>query len=471
MLPSLLPARTTWCLATRLPASFSDLTMFIIPVATTPGNALVRRDVRHSGRTARRSSRSPVIARANADADAKRASPADVTRRAVLSTAAGFAAGVLSNDRAGVTNTPSGGLVLPGSYLWPDAAYAGDLPSVPKAAAALKHTADVIPSRVIKGCWQLGGGHRGDPGSDRTSGNEAQQDFAPFVAAGVTTFDTGPEACGYGPSELVIGEALKKGVIKRSDVQIFTKLCCVGREQQNMTNEFITQKLDLPKRRLGVDKLDLVQMYWNDYGAKHYVDAALFLTDAKHAGSIGAVGLTNFDTKRMAEMVDAGAEISSNQIQFSLLDRRPEKVMVEYCVQNGIGLLPYGVVAGGLLSDKFLELPGEDVVLDTSSKRKYASVLGYAGGYAWFQTLLQVLKQVGDKHGVPIANVAAKWVLANEAVPAVILGARNATHVEDHRLLFSWDLDLEDMGNLRAVVDSGKLPKEDCYQYERGGGW
>jgi aryl-alcohol dehydrogenase-like predicted oxidoreductase len=79
------------------------------------------------------------------------------------------------------------------------------------------------------------------------------------------------------------------------------------------------------------------------------VDAALFLTDLKAAGKIKAVGLTNFDTKHVAEMVDAGAEIATNQIQYSLLDRRPEKIMVPYFRANGIGLLPYGVVAGGLL--------------------------------------------------------------------------------------------------------------------------
>ena len=139
-------------------------------------------------------------------------------------------------------------------------------------------------------------------------------------------------------------------------------------------------------RRLGVDSLDLIQLYWNDYGAKNYVDCALFLTEAKAAGRIGAVGLTNFDTKRVREMVDAGAEISSNQIQFSLLDRRPELEMEKYCVANGIALLPYGVVAGGLLSDQFLNKPADTVVLDTSSKRKYASVLGYAGGYGGSKT-------------------------------------------------------------------------------------
>ena len=117
-------------------------------------------------------------------------------------------------------------------------------------------------------------------------------------------------------------------------------------------------------------------------------------------------------------MIDAGAEIASNQIQYSLLDRRPELQMVDYCRANGVALLPYGVVAGGLLSDKYLGVKGEDVDVNTSSKRKYASVLGYAGGYAWFQTLLAKLREVGDKHGgASVANVAARWVLDSEVVP------------------------------------------------------
>ena len=70
------------------------------------------------------------------------------------------------------------------------------------------------------------------------------------MRAGVDTFDTGPEACGYGPSEQIIGDALKRGIVKRSEVNIFTKMCCVGREQQNMTRDWVSQKLDLPMRRL-----------------------------------------------------------------------------------------------------------------------------------------------------------------------------------------------------------------------------
>lgn len=99
-------------------------------------------------------------------------------------------------------------------------------------------------------------------------------------------------------------------------------------------------------------------------------------------------------------------------------------------------------------------------------------MLGYAGGFAWFQSLLKELRRVGDKHGgVSVANVAARWVLDSEVVPAVILGARNAEHVEDHRALFAFDLDDEDRAAIRAVLDSGKQPTADSYQWERGGKW
>ena len=108
-----------------------------------------------------------------------------------------------------------------GPFAVPNAFAANDtaLPLVPRASTPLKFSNEV-PSRIIKGCWQLSGGHRGDPSSDRTSGAAAVDDFASFVNAGIDTFDTGPEACGYGPSELIIGEALKSGKISRDGESI-----------------------------------------------------------------------------------------------------------------------------------------------------------------------------------------------------------------------------------------------------------
>lgn len=114
----------------------------------------------------------------------------------------------------------------------------------------------------------------------------------------------------------------------------------------------------------------------------------------------------------------------------------------------------------------------EDVVLDTYSKRKYASIISRSGGWEWFQELLRALREVGDRHGgQSVSNVAARWVLEKESVGGVILGARNASHVEDHRRLFAFSLAAQDKAQIQEVLDGGKKSKGDCYDYERGGQW
>ena len=113
----------------------------------------------------------------------------------------------------------------------------------------------------------------------------------------------------------------------------------------------------------------------------------------KAAGKVAGVAYTNFDTATLEKIRDAGAELSAHQIQYSLLDRRPEGRMAELCRATGMKLLPYGVVAGGFLSDAYLGVPAESVVLDTSSKRKYAAVVRQAGGWDWLQALLRELRK------------------------------------------------------------------------------
>ena len=161
------------------------------------------------------------------------------------------------------------------------------------------------------------------------------------------------------------------------------------------------QSIDRSRSHLGVKSLDLVQFYWHDLSNPVYVDAALNLAELQAKGKVRAVGVTNFDTKALAEMVDAGTPIVSNQarqpplvfllclfaiisgrkrgsnifsnmfcrklvqVQYSLLDTRPENGMVRYCLDHGIQLLPYGTVAGGFLSEKFLGKRPQDVTVNT----------------------------------------------------------------------------------------------------------
>lgn len=82
-----------------------------------------------------------------------------------------------------------------------------------------------------------------------------------------------------------------------------------------------------------------------------------------------------------------------------------------------------------------------------------------------------MLQGIADKHSTTIANVATRWVLQQPHVPAVIVGARNASHVGDHVALFGFRLDEADQAEIQQVLVEGKRAKGDCYTLERGGVW
>ncbi|KAI8470573.1 MAG: NADP-dependent oxidoreductase domain-containing protein [Monoraphidium minutum] len=381
-------------------------------------------------------------------------------RELLLSAAAAAAAGVVLPGGLGLG---AGAAAAAG-----DAAGAagGALPLVPKAQL----TPRLAVSKVIKGCWQLSGGHKGDKATDRTAGREAVADFRPFYDAGITSFDMADH---YGPAEALAGKFLASDPALRPGCQVLSKYCVFSPlEMASVSGAAVRKAIDTSRKRLGVERVDMMQFYWGSYEVPRYVDAALYLMDLRAEGVIGEVGVTNFDVPRLEAMNKAGVEIASNQVQYSLLDRRPTVAMAGYCAANGIAMLPYGVLGGGFLSDKYLGADVGDVRADTYSKGKYGAVIVESlGGWQGLQRLLGELRPIADKHSTSIANVAARWVLQQPGVPAIIIGARNASHVADHRALFAFELDSNDLAAAAGALAGGKQPAGDCYAWERGGGF
>ena len=149
----------------------------------------------------------------------------------------------------------------------------------------------------------------------------------------------------------------------------------------------------------------------------------------------------------------------SNQVQYSLIDRRPEVRMIQFCQEHDIQLLAYGTLCGGLLSEKYLGQPEPGRgALNTASLLKYKQMVDAWGGWDLFQELLAALKGVADKHGVSIANVAVRYVLDRPTVAGVIIGVRLS--VTDHRTenarLFDLTLDTEDQDRIELVLDKSR---------------
>jgi aryl-alcohol dehydrogenase-like predicted oxidoreductase len=206
---------------------------------------------------------------------------------------------------------------------------------------------------------------------------------------------------------------------------------------------------------MGTDRLDLLQFHWWDYGDRRYLDALKHLADLRDAGRIRHLALTNFDTARLQVIAEHGIRIVSNQVQYSLVDRRPDARMAAWCGEHDVRLLAYGTLLGGLLSERWVGCtePGR-ADLPTASLRKYKQMIDTWGGWALFQELLGSLKQIADRHGAGIANVATRYVLDRPAVAGVIIGARLgiAEHIAENARTFDIALDADDLAALDPVL-------------------
>src|SRR5439155_3587413 len=143
----------------------------------------------------------------------------------------------------------------------------------------------------------------------------------------------------------------------------------------------------------------------------------------------------------------------SNQVQYSLIDLRPEVKMARFCQENNVWLFAYGTLCGGLLSEKYLGQPEPGrFELGTASQRKYKQMIDAWGGWKLFQELLSLLFAIAQKHNVSIANVAVRYILDCPAVAGVIVGTRSsiAEHIADNVRVFNLLLEEAD----RDEIDS-----------------
>lgn len=317
-------------------------------------------------------------------------------------------------------------------------------------------------SRLIKGGWQLAGGHGTIPA------DQALRDMAAFVEGGITTFDCADIYTGV---EARIGEFLRSWRPAHHNageqVRVHTKFVPDLDALPDLTAHEIRRTIDRSRERLGVRALDLVQLHWWDYDVPGVVDAARYLAMLREEGKIRQIGVTNFDTEHLALLLEGGVPIISHQVQYSLLDRRAAGAMTELCHAHGVGILAFGAVAGGFLSEKWLgaEEPAEP--LENRSLTKYKLIIDEFGGWALFQELLQLLDAIARRHAVKIGTVAIRWVLDQPAVAAVIVGARHAGHLADTRRALELQLTENDRVSIAALLSRSDGPSGEVYALER----
>jgi aryl-alcohol dehydrogenase-like predicted oxidoreductase len=311
-------------------------------------------------------------------------------------------------------------------------------------------------SRVFKGNWQLSGGH------GVIAREQAIDDLFTYGAHGVNVFDA---ADIYTGAEEILGEFVKAfgrrfGRIAAERLRIHTKFVPDLSALPDLTRRDVRAVIERSLRRVGRDRLDLVQFHWWDFAAGDFVAAAHHLEELRREGLIETIGLTNFDCAHTQLLLDAGVSVKSNQIQFSLVDPRPLNGMLDFAQRNGIAIFCYGTLAGGLLGKARPDAANRShikyqLVIDEVGRTHYEAILGH-------------LNLMAAYYHTTASNVAARFVLQTAGVQSVILGPRNASHAAELDQLSQLELSGSDYQLLRELVtDAGISAKGDIYSYER----
>jgi aryl-alcohol dehydrogenase-like predicted oxidoreductase len=310
-------------------------------------------------------------------------------------------------------------------------------------------------SRILTGLWQVADMERD---GRRLDLDKAAKALLPYIEAGLTTFDMADH---YGSAELIVGHLHQKYVSKNA-IQLLTKWVP---PPGKVSKTAVRKAVQLSLERMQLEAIDLLQYHAWNYADPAWLDQLFWLQELREEGLIKHLGLTNFDTAHLKMTLDSGIKVVSNQICFSLIDQRAQAGMLALCVQYGIKVLAFGTVAGGFLSEKWLNKP-EPIIdsLATWSEMKYKRFIDQTGSWKTFQVLLQTLAEIAEHKSVDVANIASHYIVEQNGIGGVIIGSRpgKSEHIQSNLRIFETVLSEAEKQKIKAVLQQFKPISGDC---------
>lgn len=293
-------------------------------------------------------------------------------------------------------------------------------------------------SRLIKGGWQL---HERSAALDRDA---ALQDMHRFVDAGISVFEVSDTYRGV--------EALVGAFRAQRPVRVHARLSVPP--DAHPTRDSVSTAIDAIRSRLRQDRLDLLQLSMWRFDRHPWTAAAREIMAMPER--VAQLGIMNVDAEDLERLSGSGVTVASAQAQFSLIDRRAERSLLPACREAGIAFFGYGALAGGLLSRRWLGRP--DPGLAGAPHPEYRAIVEAFGGWPLLQRLLMVLDAIATSHGVGIGTIALRWALDRADVSALLVGARDSTHLPELQRLATVSLSEPDNAALAAVLADSKGP-------------
>ncbi|GAA3434657.1 aldo/keto reductase [Kutzneria kofuensis] len=283
-------------------------------------------------------------------------------------------------------------------------------------------------SKIVLGCMSFGeparGTHQWSFGID-----ESRPYFRQAVESGITCYDTA-NVYSLGASEEITGQLLRE-FAKRDEVVIATKVMGTmgpGPKGGGLSRAAILTQVDESLRRLGTDYIDLYQIHRRDPNVpvEETMEALHDVVKAGKARYIGASSMWTWQFAQMQHVADlhGWTRFVSMQNQYNLLQREEEREMLPYCLDQGIGVIPWSPLARGRLTRD----PGEETTrsgTDAFSKVLYDKTADSDKG------IIDAVAAVATERGVSRAQVALAWLLHQPAVTAPIVGTTKPHHLTD----------------------------------------
>jgi len=300
-------------------------------------------------------------------------------------------------------------------------------------------------SRICLGCMSFGSG------ADWMLPEAASLSLVRrALELGINFFDTA-DVYSAGESELILGKALKSFGVKRDDAVVATKVFQAmgpGPNQRGLSRKHIFESIDNSLTRLGMDYVDLYQIHRfdRDTPPEETLEA---LTDLIKLGKVRYIGASTMAAYQLAKMLYRAdqlhlARFISMQNNYSLLYREEEREMIPLCREEGIGLIPYSPIGGGLLagSRRSHTVRSNSPMARNRFNRKAD------------EAVIDAVAEVATKRGIGPAQVAIAWLLAQPGVNSPIVGATKVGHLDDAVKALGTHLTAEESQQLEGVYET-----------------
>jgi len=306
-------------------------------------------------------------------------------------------------------------------------------------------------SEICLGCMTFDGGSS----FWRAIGTVDQQGATALLGraldAGVNFIDTA-DVYSEGRSEVLLGQALRELKAPREDVIVATKVrgrTGPGANAVGLSRGHIMDQITGSLRRLQLDHVDLYQIHGFD-PVTPLEETLRALDDCVSKGYVRAIGCSNLAAWQLMKALGISerrgfARFETIQSYYSIAGRELEREVLPLVDDQGLGVMVWSPLAGGFLSGKFTR----EGAKSNDARRAVFDFPPVDKARAY--DIIDVMKQVGDKHGVSVARVALAWLLQRKGVMSVIVGAKTIEQLDDNLAASKLELTAEDIAELDRV--------------------